>query len=199
MPLALTMSAAGFYPRGGGRLEARIEPASPRSFIQTHRGPLLRLSGVAGVANLRDDIAVRMRDRAVERLGEHGLSAEIELVRWPSPGQGAAIHLTALHEGTIPATFVGLGERGKSAETVADEAVDELLAFAAALDAAVDPYSADQILLPLAFADGQSEFTVSTVTEHLRTNAETIRAFLDRKISIEEPRHEGEPGRVVIE
>ena len=30
MPLTLTMTAAGFYPRGGGRLEARIEPATPR-------------------------------------------------------------------------------------------------------------------------------------------------------------------------
>ena len=30
MPLTLSMSAAGFYPRGGGRLEASIEPATPR-------------------------------------------------------------------------------------------------------------------------------------------------------------------------
>ena len=140
-----------------------------------------------------------MRDRAIERLEEHGLTAEIELVRWPSPGQGAALHLTAEYEGTVPATFVGLGERGKPAEAVADEAVAELLAFEAVEHAAVDPHSADQILLPLAFAEGRSEFTVSEVTEHLRTNVETIRCFLDRKISIDEPRSDGEPGRVVIE
>ena len=158
-----------------------------------------RLSGVAGVANLRDDIAERMRDRAVERLLEHGIAAEIELARWPSPGQGAALHLTAEHEGTIPATFVGLGERGKPAETVADEAVAELLAFEAVEHAAVDPHSADQILLPLAFAQGRSEFTVSEVTEHLRTNAETIRAFLDRKITDHGATGDDQPGRVVIE
>ena len=129
-----------------------------------------------------------MRDRAIERLREHGFHAEIELARWPSPGQGAALSLTAEHEGTVPATFVGLGERGKPSEAVADEAVAELLAFEAVENAAVDPHSADQILLPLAFAPGRSEFTVSEVTEHLRTNAETIRAFLDRSITIEEPR-----------
>jgi RNA 3'-terminal phosphate cyclase (ATP) len=199
MPIALSMPAAGFYPRGGGQFEAWIEPAQPRDWIQTVRGPLVRLRGVAGVANLRDDIARRMRDRAIQRLEQHGLSAEIEMARWTSPGQGAALSLTAEHDGIVPATFVGLGERGKPSETVADEAVDQLLAFEAVAGAAVDPHSADQILLPLALAGHRSEFTVSEVTEHLRTNAETIRAFLDRKIVIEEPQGTGQPGRVTME
>jgi RNA 3'-terminal phosphate cyclase (ATP) len=199
MPLTLSMSAAGFYPRGGGRVEASSEPAALRPFVQTERGPLRHLHGIAGVANLDDDIARRMRDRAVERLRDHGFDSAIELARWFSPGQGAAISLTAEHEGTVTATFVGLGERGKRAETVADEAVAKLLAYETVDHAAVDPHSADQILLPLAFAPGRSEFTVSEITEHLRTNAETICAFLDRSISIEEPRADGEPGTVVIE
>ncbi|HLH28717.1 MAG TPA: RNA 3'-terminal phosphate cyclase, partial [Acidimicrobiales bacterium] len=84
-------------------------------------------------------------------------------------------------------------------EAVADEAVEQLLAFEAVDGAAVDPHSADQILLPLAFAPGRSDFTVSEVTEHLRTNVDTIGAFLDRSITIEEPAAEGRPGRVVIE
>ncbi len=198
MPITLAMPSAGFYPRGGGQLEAWIEPASPRAWVQTDRGPIRRIHGLAGVANLRDDIARRMRDRTVHRLEARGLSAEIELVRWTSPGQGAAMSLTAEHDGTIPTTFVGLGERGKPSEAVADEAVDQLLAFEAVPNAAVNPHSADQILLPLAFAPGHSEFTVSEVTEHLRTNAETIAAFLDRSITIEEPAEDGQAGRVII-
>ncbi|MGP0065682.1 MAG: RNA 3'-terminal phosphate cyclase [Isosphaeraceae bacterium] len=203
MPMALTMPAAGFYPRGGGQLEAWIEPASPRAWVRTDRGPLRRIRGIAGVANLRDDIARRMRDRVIRRLEAQGLpdrvEIDIDLVQWSSPGQGAAIGLTAEYDGaTIPATFVGLGERGKPSEAVADEAVDQWLAFEAVPGAAVDPHSADQILLPLAFAAGRSEFTVSEVTEHLRTNADTIAAFLDRTITIEEPEAEGRPGRVII-
>jgi RNA 3'-terminal phosphate cyclase (ATP) len=154
---------------------------------------------MAGVSNLREDIARRMRDRAIDRLTARGLSPEIELVSWPGPGQGAAIALTVEHDGAIPATFVGLGERGKPSEAVADEAVDQLLAFEAVADAAVDPHSADQILLPLSLTPGRSEYTVSEVTGHLRTNADTIRAFLDRTITIEEPGGEGGPGRVIIE
>ncbi len=201
MPMALTMPVAGFYPRGGGRLEARVEPATPRAWAQTDRGPLRRVRGIAGVANLRDDIARRMLDRAVQRLRAQGVAVEIEIerVEWTSLGQGAALSLTAEYDGAmIPATFVGLGERGKPSEAVADEAVDQLLAFEAVPGAAVDPHSADQVLLPLAFAPGRSEFTVSEVTEHLRTNVDTIAAFLDRSITVEEPEGEGQPGRVVI-
>jgi RNA 3'-terminal phosphate cyclase (ATP) len=199
MPLALVMPTAGFYPRGGGRLEAWIEPASPHAIHLNERGPLRRVRGAAGVANLSDDIARRMRDQARNRLSESGIEAEIDELRWTSPGPGAAISLTAEHEGVAPATFVGLGERGKRAETVADLAVDELLAFEAVAGAALDPHSADQILVPLALAPGRSEFSVSVITEHLRTNARTIRAFLDRSIVIEEPPGAGQPGRVVID
>ena len=65
MPLTLSMPAAGFYPRGGGRLEAWIQPASASRFVMTERGPLRRVYGTAGVANLRDDISRRLRDRAI--------------------------------------------------------------------------------------------------------------------------------------
>jgi RNA 3'-terminal phosphate cyclase (ATP) len=199
MPLELAMAAAGFYPKGGGKLEALISPAVPVHYVQITRGPLLKLRGVAGVSNLSDNIAERMEKRASARLAAKGFACEIELVRWPGPGQGAAIALIVEHEGTVPATFVGLGERGRPSEAVADEAVDQLLAFEAVADSAVDLHSADQILLPLAFAPGRSEFTVSEVTGHLRTNVETIRAFLDRTITVEESPRENQPARLVVE
>lgn len=200
MPVALAMPSAGFYPRGGGQLDAWIEPATPRAWIKVDRKPLVRIRGVAGVSNLREGIAERMRDRALQRLEQRGLTSDltIETARWPSPGQGAAIALFAEHEDAVPATFVGLGERGKPAEDVADEAVDALLAYEAVDHAVVDPHSADQILLPLAMVEGRSLYTVSEVTEHLRTNAATIASFLERRIEIEEPSLPGDPGRVVV-
>lgn len=198
-PIALAMPSAGFYPRGGGQLDAWIEPAELKAWTATNRGALVRIRGIAGVASLSPDIASRMRDRAADRLAARGLPAEIDVATWPGRGQGAAISLTAEHAGGGPAaTFVGLGERGKPAEVVADEAVAELLDFLDAPgNAAVDPHSADQILLPLALASGRSEYTVPVITEHLRTNIATIGAFLDRTISLEEPARD-RPGRVVI-
>ena len=61
----------------------------------------------------------------------------------------------------------------------------------------MDPHSADQLLLPLALAEGRSIYTVSDVTDHLRTNIETIQAFLNRPISLDQPAEDG-PVRVII-
>jgi RNA 3'-terminal phosphate cyclase (ATP) len=150
----------------------------------------------------RGRVADRMRGRAVALLGDSALEATvpiaIDLADWPGPAPGAAIALTAEFDGEAePATFVGLGERGKPAEVVAEEAVAELMSFLDAPGAgAVDPHSADQLLLPLALAEGRSVFTVGEVTEHLRTNARTIAAFLDRPIKVEEP--DPGPGRVIV-
>ncbi len=198
-PIALAMPRAGFYPPGGGKLDAWIEPAQLHAITLTDRGPLLRIHGTAGIARLIPGIAERMRARALDRLAARGLTAEIDLADWPSlpQVQGAALALIAESTHAAPATFVGLGARGKPAETVADEAIDELLAFLDAEAGAVDPHSADQILLPLALTAGRSEYTVTAVSEHLRTNAATIGAFLDRAITIEEPTAD-RPGRVVV-
>ena len=196
LPVVLSCPAAGFYPQGGGRLDAWIEPADLRPLTLADRGPLAGFRGVAGVARLPRSIAERMRERALLRLADHGLDADIALVDWPATAsRGTALALTADHGG-VPATFVGLGKLGKPAEVVADEAVDELLAYEAS-NGALDPHSADQILLPLALAEGSSVYSVAEVTEHLRTNIATIGAFLDRAIRIEEPA-DG-PARVVVE
>jgi RNA 3'-terminal phosphate cyclase (ATP) len=198
-PLALAMPRAGFYPRGGGRLDAWVEPARLRPLTLLDRPPLARIRGEAGVARLRPEIAERMRARAEARLAEAGIGAKvtIDLVEWDAASPGAAIALSAERDGLAPSTFVGLGERGKPAEVVADEAVAELLAHERAAGGAVDPHSADQVLIPLALAPGRSVYTVSEVTEHLRTNARTVRAFLDREITVEESKA-GRPGRVTV-
>jgi RNA 3'-terminal phosphate cyclase (ATP) len=200
LPLALSMPSAGFYPRGGGRLEAWIEPGKPRGLRLVDRGRLRRLSIVAGTAHLAGrDIPARMIASARSLLEAGGVdpalidSAEVE---WPAASPGAAISLVAEHEGMIaPATFVGLGERGKPAEAVASEAVAEMLTFLA-VDAPIDPHSADQLLLPLSLAAEASEYLVTEATEHLRTNAATIRSFLDRRIVVDES-GDG-PARVLI-
>ena len=201
-PIALTMPKAGFYPRGGGRLDAWIEPAELRSLNLTERGRIVRITGKAGVSGLKASIAERLKGRAEQRLSDDGIAGDapiaIETIEWKGSSPGTAIVLSVEYEGvSAPATFIGLGERGKPADQVADEAVDELLAHDATHNGAVDPHSADQIMIPLALAPGTSVFTVSDVTEHLRTNARTVQAFLNRQIRVEEP-DGNRPGRVVF-
>ena len=69
---------------------------------------------------------------------------------------------------------------------MADEAVDALAAFLGT-DGAVDPWLADQLLLPLALANRPSALRTSEVTAHLLTNADVIRLFLPVEISVDGP------------
>ena len=97
----------------------------------------------------------------------------------------------------VPTLFFGLGARGKPAEKVADEAVEQVLSYLHAGPALVDAHCADQLVLPLSLAKGRSEFSVAEVTQHLLTNIAVIRRFVDRAIVCEGD--EGKPGTVRID
>ena len=192
--VSLRLDRPGFYPRGGGVVRAFLQPAARlRGLNMRERGPVT-IRGVSAVAGLDRNIARRQARRAVFRLGQAGHEARIDEESWEG-GPGTVLALTVETE-PVPAVFVGLGARGKPAETVADEAVEEVLAYLHASDALVDPHSADQLVLPLALAEGPSEYRTTEVTRHLTTNVAVIRHFLDRDIAIEG--EEGAPGRVVV-
>lgn len=186
----LGLEQAGFYPRGGGRMEITIQPTGARQPLQlVARGPLQRLWGISAVANLPRSIAERQRNQSIQRLRGVRSPVEIELLDMPAQGQGTFLLLVA--ECTLGrACYVSLGERGKPAERVADEAADQLLLWLQR-DGVIDQYLADQLLLPLVFAAGPSTLCTSEVTQHLLTNADIIRQFVPARIEID-----GEPGEV---
>ena len=97
-------------------------------------------------------------------------------------------------EGAI-AGFSSIGERGRRAEDVAKEAVDNLRAYLES-DSCLDPHLADQILPFMALAHGDSVFTTSQTTEHLLTNLWVLRQFLDVKFSI--LGEKGKKGRIEL-
>jgi len=180
----LRLGRPGFYPRGGGRVDVTVQPCSHLRGLQLlERGPPERVTGISAVAGLPEEIARRQARRATNRLKESGLRVDIREEIWPG-GPGTVLTLT-LDTRPAPTMFLGLGARGKRAERVADEAVDQLSDYLAAFPAAVDPHSADQIVLPLVLAEGPSAFTVTAVTSHLLTNIAVIRRFIEREISCE--------------
>jgi RNA 3'-terminal phosphate cyclase (ATP) len=193
--IQLKLEAAGFYPRGGGLVHAAVHPATALSPLRlTSRGPLKRIRGISGVANLDLSVAERQKRQALRRLGGLADGSEIEIVAVGSPSRGTFLLLLAEFENS-QCCFFGLGARGKLAERVADEAAGELLDFLAT-DGAVDHYLADQLMLPLALCPGASELRTSKVTQHLTTNAEIVRMFLPVSIKIDG--EIGRPGSVRI-
>jgi RNA 3'-phosphate cyclase len=194
--MRLEMARAGFYPQGGGEIQAQIRPVEKILPLQRcERGALQRVRGISAVANLSEDIARRQKHQALRRLEPLCRDSKIELSQLPSPGKGTLLFLQADFEQTT-CSYFGLGALGKRAEQVADEAVDALEGFLAA-DGAVDEHLADQLLLPLAFADGASQYSTSRVTRHLLTNAEVIQAFLPTRVNV--LGEEGQPGMVTIQ
>jgi RNA 3'-phosphate cyclase len=193
--IRLELGAAGFYPRGGGRVVAMVRPASRISpLCLTNRGPLKRIRGISAVANLDLRIAERQKVQAIKRLGDVAGQVEFEILSLSSPSKGTLLLLLAEFENS-QCCFYGLGALGKPAERVADEAVNELLNLLAT-DGAIDHYLSDQLLLPLALATGVSEIRTSKVTQHLTTNAEIVEMFIP--VSIEIEGKIGQPGSIRI-
>jgi len=192
--LSLRMVRPGFYPRGGGIVMAHIQPAARLHGVTLHGRGAATVHGFSAVAGLPDHIARRQARRAAFRLEQAGVEAEICQEEWDG-GPGSVLGLIVETE-PVPALFFGLGARGKPAEAVADEAADQAIAYLRAAPAAVDAHSADQIVLPLALADGPSEYSVADMTPHLCTNVAVIRRFLEREIVCEG--EEGGPGIVRV-
>lgn len=196
----LELEQAGFYPKGGGRINGTIRPARTITPLTlAHRGKLIRIHGISAVANLPLTIAERQKRQAVLRLQklpdwQPAPDLRIQIQQMHSPVKGSFLLLLAeFQEGQC--CYFGLGAPGKPAERVADEAVDALLAFLET-GAAIDQYLADQLLLPLSLAEGPSRLHTSQVTAHLLTNAMILRAFLP--IQVEIAGEEGQPGLISI-
>jgi RNA 3'-terminal phosphate cyclase (ATP) len=180
---ALTLKRAGFYPPGGGRLQAIIRPAQEIIPLERlERGRLLGIRGLSAVANLPTHIAQRLRKQARRRLMDMGpIDIETAEIEAQSPGTFLALLVQFEHSRCC---FFAIGRKGKPAERVADEAVNAMFAFLKT-DGAVDSYLADQLLLPLVLTGGPSQFRTAAVTRHLLTNAAVVETFLPGTVEVQ--------------
>lgn len=192
----ISLDLAGFYPRGGGQIQGRIKPLEAIKSIKIdERGPLKQIRGVSAVANLDRRIAERQRSQVLRRLSDKYRLNDIRIKQLPSKFKGTILLLLAEFEKS-QCCYFSLGKPGKPAELVADDTINAFESFMTT-SGAVDEYLADQLLLPLAFASGNSSFNSSKITHHLITNAEVIKKFIDIQIDIYGKI--GQPGLVTIQ
>jgi len=196
--LELTLERCGFYPKGGGKVHCRVQPAgSLAALTAEQRGKLLRVSGCSVVAHLPLSIAERQARsaRAVLEAGlGNGVPIEITVRELPAFRPGTFIFLKGEYESAVSG-FTALGALGKPAERVGEEAAHELVSHDKS-GMALDPHLADQLVLYLARAKGRSVFTTSRLSSHLETNLLVTGRFLDVGWQLDGER-DG-PGRVVI-
>ena len=194
--MSLNLDLAGFYPQGGGSIGAKIHPIKLISPLKlTQRGALKQIHGISAVANLDRRIAERQRDQIVRRLGHRYPLNEIRVKNMPSRFKGTTICLICDFENS-QCCYFALGELGKPAERVADDVADSIERFLST-DAVIDEFLADQILLPLAFAQSRSIYSTPKITSHLITNSEIIQKFLPVKIQISG--ETGSPGMITVD
>ncbi|MCJ7816953.1 MAG: RNA 3'-phosphate cyclase, partial [Candidatus Aenigmarchaeota archaeon] len=183
----------GFYPKGGGKIMVIVKPSSlliPVSL--TSRGKHVFTEGWSSASKdlVKNHVAERQMEAAEKVLGE--VKKSVKYV--PSLSPGSAITLVSFF-GNCFLGASSIGERGKSAEKVGQEAAS-LLKRNLDSGACLDEWMADQILPYLALAKGKSEVSVARVTQHAKTNMSVIERFLDVKFKVKGIRIEcnGQPG-----
>ncbi|MGE5199505.1 MAG: RNA 3'-terminal phosphate cyclase [Rhodospirillaceae bacterium] len=172
----------GFYPAGGGRFVVSIQPVPRLQPVDVlDRNGTVVTSARVLLANVPAHVGAREIAAIRRRLNPAGDACRIEEVRDSAgPGNVVMIELRSEH---IVEMVTAFGEKGVSAEAVADRAVDEARAYLSA-GVPVGAHLSDQLLVPFAVAGGGSFRTVAP-TPHTRTNAEVIAQFLPVRIGIE--------------
>ncbi len=183
------LDRAGFYPAGGGRFEVEVQPAKRLERLDLlSRGETTSRSACAIISNLSLNIGDRELKVVSQKLGWARECLRVEEV--PSRGPGNALILEVGSENLME-VFTGFGERGLSAEMLAETVVAQVRDYLAA-EAAVGEHLADQLLIPMALAGGGSFRTVAP-SRHTITNCDVISKFLPVRFDIEK----GEKNHVV--
>jgi RNA 3'-phosphate cyclase len=179
----------GFYPRGGGVVEAVFDPIVTLKPLSALSGTgIARIRGISLCGRLPFHVAERQARSASDVLKGYGHFVDVEARRLTgveaplSPGSVICLWVEA-----EPRMYLGssaLGERGKPAERVGAEAA---AALSEQLDSevAVDKYTADSLPLVCSIADGVSEYTTSVLTLHTLTAIELARLFTDARFEVD--------------
>lgn len=167
----------GFYPKGGGIVEAAIKPRRLKCINIIERGGVASIHGIALASS--DLKKGRVAERMAQAATIEGANVNVEYAETLSTG--GIVDLFAHCERSVLGASV-LAERGKSAETVGKEAAS-LLQKALETGAAVDEHMADQILPYLALAGGSVR--VPHITEHCTVNMGVIKQFLGTEFTNE--------------
>ena len=186
----MSYNAAGFYPRGGGQIEIEIHGSSQNlaptlaSLDLSERGKMESLQAFVVTSNLPPHVAERGVETIEKAMKAVGRKIAIERRDKPSIGPGAAVVLAAQCEAGFGG-FTGIGELRKPMEKVAEAPCRDFMRWWKS-GAACDEHLADQLVLPLSFARGQSHWTTPIVSEHLRTVLWVVQQFLPIEVGLEE-------------
>jgi RNA 3'-terminal phosphate cyclase (ATP) len=181
----LTVERRGYYPKGGGEVLLELAPARELvPFVVEETGPVQRVAIRAHVARLPREIAERMVDAARLALPpDVHVDTQVEVVGADrSAGPGGAIVLCAPSARTLLGA-AQVAERGVRAERLGTMAAESLAGDLRAR-ASLDVHAADQMLVFLALAPGESRFRARELSSHARTSMWLLERFSAARFAV---------------
>jgi len=179
--VAVDLARPGFYPAGGGRFTATVNPVAGLSRIDLmERGPILTQQAVAVVSQLPRAVGGRELAVLKDKLAWADEAMSVVEVKHPhGPGN---VLMATLESARVTEVFTAFGERGLPAERVAAGVVKPVREYLAA-GVPVGRYLADQLMIPMALAGG-GEFMTLPLSRHSTTNIEVLKRFLDVDVAV---------------
>lgn len=177
----------GFYPEGGARVEAVVNPTKLKPLSLLERRQLRKIIIISGASdNLKENRVAERQISGVKTVLSPKLKLPIteKVEYYPCPSSGSQINIIGEFENTVIGVD-NLGKLGKSAEIVGREAAVEFLKEGKS-EGCLDKHLADQILPYLSLAPGNSQVKVSQITDHCKTNIWVIEKFLRGRFKIED-------------
>lgn len=175
-PIETLERKRGFFPKGQGLWRFRTRPGGITTPLDLAAPPRWQGSGGRAVA-ARDLSERRVAERMAERAGAM-LECEVAVEYAKSASAGAALTLWAEDERLRCGVGV-LGEKGKSSEQVAEQAVFRLREKMDRSEP-VEEYLADQLIPLLALIGGRMR--CQELSPHCLANLEVVEAFLGSRI-----------------
>lgn len=167
----------GFYPKGGGRVKIRVQPAKlkPLKILECGKFERTEVYSLASKTLEKRKVADRQLKEFLKNYSNAVEKTESIYINSNSPG--SAVYAQEVYENSRIGA-VAVGERRKTSEQVGKECAERLLKEKEG-ESTVDSHMADQLIPYLAFYGG--EFKVDSLTNHTKTNMWVCEQFLPIK------------------
>jgi RNA 3'-terminal phosphate cyclase (ATP) len=178
----------GYYPKGMGEIRLKVYPCKEISQIRrVEFGKIIGIEGISVCTFLADrKVAGRQAREAEKLLAAQSSQPRIEVVDdFSNPIQkGSSLVLWSRTDTGVLLGGDAIGEIRKSSETVAQEAVKNLLSEIWA-GATMDVHLADMIIPYMALAKGESEYLARMITDHIESNLWLASTILGADFKVE--------------
>ena len=178
----------GFYPAGGGRIEAKVSRSRFGGLELMDRGPLKYRRVTALVARLPPHIAHRECDTIRLESGWNRDAAFAVQEISDSAGPGNVVIVQLEYE-NVSEVISGFGKKGVPAERVAKQTWRAAQSYLES-DVPVGTHLADQLLLPMGlaahFSGAASQFRTMPLSQHAQTHIAVLQRFLEIKVFVEQ-------------